>query len=108
MKRFWLFCVLTAATVVLNAAPVRTITVTKQVEDNPRIYFGGIPGDPELSRAVNSFLRVCGWFDMGEKDKAAFELKLHRSGAQVVGDLSSGGAPVASWNFRNAADPRAT
>ncbi len=108
MKRFIFFCVLAAAAVVLEAAPVRTITVTKQVEDNPKIYFGGMPDDPELGRAVNSFLRVCGWFDMGEKDKADYELKLRRSGAQVVGELGIGGSPVASWNFRNASDPRAT
>ena len=107
MKRFIFFCILTAA-VVLEAAPIREITVRKEIKDNPKIYFGGMPDDPELGRAVNSFLRVCGWFDPGKKDEADYELKLRRSGPQVVGELGIGGSPVASWNFRNAADPRAT
>ena len=107
MKRVLLFCVLTAVFAALNAAPP-VLKIIRDVEDNPKIYFGGIPDDPELSRAVGSFLRVCGWFDIGDKSTAVFELKLRRSGSQVVGDLSSGGAPLTSWNFRNAADPRAT
>ena len=96
MKRFLLVLAAAAAFAVLEAAPVRKITIIHEVKDNPKIYFGGMPDDPELGRAVNSFLRVCGWFDMWEKDKADYELKLRRSGPQVVGDLNIGGAPVAS------------
>ena len=108
MKRFLIFCVLTAAAAVLEAAPVREITIEKRTSDNPTIYFGGIHDDPELSREVGSFLRVCGWFDPGEAGKADYELKLRRTGSQVAGDLSIGGAPAGSWNFKNAANPRAT
>ena len=71
MKRFIFFCILTAA-VVLEAAPIREITVRKEIKDNPKIYFGGMPDDPELGRSVGSFLRVCGWFDMGKKDEADY------------------------------------
>ena len=108
MKQLWSFLVLAAAAVVLDAAPIKTIDVVKGVSDNPKIYFGGIPGDPELSQAVGSFLRVCGWFDIGDKNTADHELKLRRSGTQVVAELSTGGLPMASWTFRNATDPRAT
>ena len=107
MKRFLLILALALTAVALKAAPVKTITIIRDTKDNPTIYFGGVPDDPELSKAVGSFLRVCGWFDMGGRDNADYELKLRRSGGELVGDLSVGGAPVASWTFRNAADPRA-
>lgn len=106
MKRFglmlWmLFCAGTA----MCAPP--TLTVTKQAEDNPTIYFSGMPDDPELSRAISGFLRVCGWFDPGSRDKADYTLDVRRSGGGVTASLAIGGAPVGEWNFSNVRDPRA-
>lgn len=91
----------------LAAAPVRTVVITKQAEDNPRIYFAGMPENPELSREVSTFLKVCGWFDMGTKDKSDYTLTLRRAGELVAADLAIGGAPVGSWKFKNVGNARA-
>ena len=86
------------------AAP---IVVTKQVAENPTIHFAGIPGQPELSRAVAEFLGVCGWFDRAaDAAKADYLLVGSISGETVTFDLSIGGAPVGQWRFRLGGDPR--
>ena len=92
---------------VLAAAPVRTVTLTKTAEDNPRIYFAGMPENPELSREVATFLKVCGWFDMGTRDRSDYTLELRRSGDLVAAELAIGGAPAGSWKFKNVGNARA-
>ena len=106
MKRFLAVMLVCFATVAAVAAPAR-ITVRKQAEDNPKIAFSGLADDPALSREVENFLRVCGWFDMGTKEHSDYLLTLRREGALVAADLTIGGAPVDTWRFRNVRDPRA-
>ena len=106
MKRFALVLVLSLSAVAAVAAPAH-ITVRKQAEENPKIAFKGLAEDPALSREVENFLKVCGWFDPAPSGRADYTLELKREGGAVVADLAIGGAPVESWRFRNIRDPRA-
>ena len=105
MKRLILAAVLCFSAVAAVAEPAR-IKVRKQADENPKIAFRGIADDPALSREVDNFLRVCGWFDMAPEERAEYKLEMRREGGGVKAELSRGGDTV-SWNFRNLRDPRA-
>ncbi|MDR0932205.1 MAG: hypothetical protein LBM70_04195 [Victivallales bacterium] len=87
-----LFC---AATVVF-AAP-QTLVITKSVRANPTLYFAGVPGDAELTKAMTSFLAACGWFDLTRDSKAEYVLTGSRNGNRVAFTMTTGGAPAGSW-----------
>jgi len=107
MKRLALALFMTFAVLSVSAAPAR-IKVVKKARENPTISFNGSGADPQLATEVNNFLSVCGWFDMGQPGKAEYSLSLRGGGGTVVADLAVGGAPVASWRFTHAGNPRAT
>ena len=97
---------------VVSASAFRTeaaqpIVVTKQVAENPTIHFSGIPGQPELSRAVGDFLGVCGWFERtSDAVKADYQLTGSAAGETVTFALAIGGASLGEWRFRTGGDPR--
>ena len=105
MKQFTLVLALCLSAVAAFAGPAR-ISVIKQAEENPKIAFKGMADDPALSREVENFLKVCGWFDLARSGRADYTLELRREGGAVKADLAIGGAPVESWRFRNLRDPR--
>ena len=103
-----LLAVLVLPSVRVSAASAQPIVVAKRIADNPTIHFTGVPGNAELSREIDNFLAVCGWFDRAaEAGKADYLLAGSVADGSVVFDLSIGGAPVARWRFRSGADPRA-
>ncbi len=95
------------AAVFPSAASAEPVEVIKTVRENPTLFFGGIEGEPALTREMRSFLGACGWFDLSGDPKASYTLSGRRSGNQVRIELSMGGAPVGRWMLNLAADTRA-
>ena len=87
---------LAAGTAVFAASP-EPIVITKNVRTNPELYFAGIPGDPEFSKEMTTFLGVCGWFDLSRNPKAEYILTGTLSGNRAIFTLTTGGAPAGSW-----------
>jgi len=105
MKRVILMLAMCLAAVAAVAEPVR-ITIRKHAEDNPKIALKPLADDPALSREVENFLKVCGWFDFVRSGRPDYTLELRREGGAVVADLTVGGSPAESWRFRHLRDPR--
>lgn len=98
--------------VLLALAPLqhldaRVIEIRKKAELNPTVYCAGVPGNPELSSELRSFLNVCGWFDLTDKpDGANYTVKAETSGSRVIIRLIQGSTPVAGWSFPASANSR--
>lgn len=86
-----------AAGAAVFAASPEPIVITKNVRTNPELYFAGIPGDPEFSKEMTTFLGVCGWFDLSRNPKAEYILTGTLSGNRAIFTLTTGGAPAGSW-----------
>lgn len=85
----------------------RTITIRKSAAVNPTISFPGIPQDAELSREIQRFLSVCGWFDMVQAGKTAdFTIKTVRAGDTLDLHLYTGSTRINGWRFSTAAGAR--
>lgn len=95
-----------------EAAPepkVRELTVAKTTSQNPSIWFGGIPGDSELSGALKRFLNACGWFDCVSDPKAAdYTLEGKDEGKSFLLYLKMGGAPAGAWRFQKSYSARSS
>ena len=87
-----------AAGAAVFAASPEPIVITKNVRTNPELYFAGIPGDPEFSKEMTTFLGVCGWFDLSRNPKAEYILTGTLSGNRAIFTLTTGGAPAGSWS----------
>lgn len=91
----------------LSPAAAETIVVSGKIKDNPKISFSGIVINPELDRAVRSFLESCGWFEVvPDGEKSDYRLDARLSGDILTLNLAMGGAPAGSWNLNTAAGAR--
>ena len=104
-----LFCTVLALPFLQGGKPsvVRELTVSKTTSQNPSIHFAGIPGNQELTAALNRFLNACGWFDCVQDIKAAdYTLEGKDEGKSFVLYLKMGGAPAGAWRFTKHASAR--
>lgn len=105
---FFLFLISICVPAILSGKPpVRELTVSKNTSQNPSIYFSGIPGNGELTNALNRFLNACGWFDCVKDPKAAdYTLQGKDEGKTFLLYLRMGGAPAGAWRFTKSASHR--
>lgn len=92
-----------------GVAPERgkgAVVVSKNVTANPTLRFAGVAGDPELSRAVESFLRASGWFDLTTAENADYVLSGAVRGDVAALDLTMGNAPLGTISVRRNEKPR--
>lgn len=91
------------------APQIRELTVSKNTSQNPSIFFSGIPGDGELTVAVNRFLRACGWFDcVKDRKNADYTLDGKDEGKSFLLYLKMGGAPAGAWRFNKHTSARSS
>ena len=85
----------------------RIIEIRKKAELNPTVYFSGVPGNPNLSREIKTFLGVCGWFDItNHGDNADYTITAENSGDRIVIRLIHGKKPIAAWSLPASANSR--
>ena len=102
--KLFLAAALLAGFAALQTFAIEPVVVTNTVRFNPTIRFAGVEGgSAELGQAVTSFLGACGWFDLSRDERADYLLTIRQQGNTLAIELSSGGAPVGSWQVANAA-----
>ncbi len=103
MRKFYFILLAAISFGLASAAPV---VVTKQVEENPKLYFAGISGNADFSDAVSSMLRASGWFDVVKNQDALYKLTGEVSGGRAAAELSMGGVSLARFSISVGTDPR--
>ena len=87
----------------------RELTISKTTSQNPSIWFAGIPGNSELTTAINRFLAACGWFDCVRDRKAAdYTLEGKDEGKTFLLYLKMGGASAGAWRFSKGSSSRSS
>ena len=99
MKLLSIFFFAVALSLCGGYAHAKPLVVEASVRDNPTIFFKGVSGNAGLSRAVQSFLYACGWFDLTNNPKADYQLSGKVSGNIFYFQLTLGGAPLGSWQL---------
>lgn len=85
----------------------RIIEIRKKAELNPTVYFSGVPGNPALSKEIQTFLGVCGWFDITNRsDNADYTITAENSGNRIIIRLIHGKKPIAAWSLPASANSR--
>ena len=91
----------------LSRLSARVIEIRQKAELNPTVYFSGVPGNPALTKELQTFLGVCGWFDItNNREGANYTVTAEVSGSRVIIRLIQGKTPVAGWSFSASANSR--
>ncbi len=100
----------------LSVFMVKTFSVEAQVvvvkdavgfKGNPKLIFNGISGDPVISNAVKSDLKMCGWFDLVSSGQADYKINGSATGNQAkVSVLEDGGSSFSMSVNYNSSNPR--
>ena len=104
-----LFLSLAAVTIFSTFIHAEIIEVRKKSAVNPTVSFSGVPGDEALSRELNRFLSVCGWFDPVSPGKDAdYTLRAEKSGNNINLHVYRNSQRLTGWRFPGASNPRET
>ena len=104
-----LFLSLAAVTIFSTFTHAEIIEVRKKSAVNPTVSFSGVPGDEALSRELNRFLSVCGWFDPVSPGKDAdYTLRAEKAGSSINLHVYRNSQRLTGWRFPGASNPRET
>ena len=84
-----------------SAGAEEGLRIQGRVRENPTLCFKGITGDSNVSAAVGSFLKACGWFDVVNQDSADYAVTGSSSGGRTTLQVTMGGAPLAAWTVHS-------
>ncbi|MBQ4337246.1 MAG: PD40 domain-containing protein [Lentisphaeria bacterium] len=84
-----------------SAGAEEGLRIQGRVRENPTLNFKGITGDSNVSAAVGSFMKACGWFDVVHQDNADYTITGSSSGGRTTLQVAMGGAPLAAWTVHS-------